>query len=142
MAKVTKENGEGGTTDGMYLHRYSGGGIDQFEFPGGDPHAYIGDTFAMNVRVELAAVVSDRSNDGPREILKFKVVDSAPPKFVARADGVDPNQTSIDDLDDRGSGEYGDYTPPPFDEDQMNGAEPDDVEPAQERPHDNPFKVV
>ncbi|WP_298442457.1 hypothetical protein [Gordonia sp. (in: high G+C Gram-positive bacteria)] len=122
MAVVKKHNGEGGTTEGMFLHRYSGGGTSQFEFPGGDPHDYIGDTFAMTVSVELAAVVADRISEGPREILKFKVIDSAPPKFVAKANGEDPDQTSIDELDDApAGGNYGDYEPPSDDPDAAPG---------------------
>ncbi|MCF8610009.1 hypothetical protein L5G28_07520 [Gordonia sp. HY285] len=143
MSKVTKFNGEGGTSEGLYLHKYSGGGIDQFSFPSGDPHLHIGDTFSMNVRVELKAVVSDRTNEGPREILQFRVVDSAPPKFVARADGQDPNQTSIDDVEDRDGGTYGDYTPPPFDPAQKDGLDPEAADDTDDgRPNDNPFKVV
>lgn len=122
MAIVKKMNGEGGTTAGMYHHKYSGGGTDQFEFPGGSPHDYIGDTFAMTVRVELKAVVSDRISDGPREILQFKVIDSAPPKFVAKANGEDPGQTSIEDIDDDpAGGNYGDYEPPSDDPDTAPG---------------------
>lgn len=158
MAKVTKMNGEGGTSAGMFHHKYSGGGTDQFEFPSGDPHSHIGSTFAMTVQVELKAVVSDRISEGPREILQFKVINSAPPKFVAKGDGVDPNQTSIDDVPDRESGEYGDYTPPAYDEHAHDGYPPeadddvvdgevdeiDDPEAAEETPgvHSNPFTVV
>lgn len=135
MAQVSKHNGEGGTTDGMYLHRYSGGGVDQFEFAGGDPHDYIGATFAVNARVELTKVVSDRIADGPREILGLRVIDSQPLKFVARSDGSDPNQTSIDDMDESGEGapslDYGDYDAP----DDEGDAQPPSV-------HDAPFKVV
>lgn len=113
MAIVKKMNDEGGTTDGMYHHRYSGGGTDQFEFPGDNPHDHIGDTFAMTVLVELKAVVSDRIADGPREVLAFRVINSAPPKLVAKAGGADPNQTSIDDYDDEGEAntDFGDYSP-------------------------------
>ncbi|WP_353107777.1 hypothetical protein [Gordonia sp. (in: high G+C Gram-positive bacteria)] len=151
MAKVTKMNGEGGTTAGMFHHKYSGGGTDQFEFPSGDPHNHIGSTFTMTVQVELKAVVSDRISEGPREILQFKVVNSAPPKFVSKGDGVDPNQTSIDDVPDRESGEYGDYTPPAYDEHAHEGYPPeadnegvefDDPESGDETSvHSTPFLV-
>ncbi|QOC56066.1 hypothetical protein SEA_CLOWN_68 [Gordonia phage Clown] len=99
MSKVTNADGSGGSPTGLYFHRFSGGGPDQFEFPGTDPRAYLGDTFALTVRAELVKVITDEIADGQRQILAFRVVDSAPVKLVARADGHDPAQTSIDDLD-------------------------------------------
>ena len=54
--------------DEMYFHRYSGGGLDMFEFEG-DPYAAIGDTFKVTAVVELAKVVVDETKDGQRHIL-------------------------------------------------------------------------
>ncbi|QAX92866.1 hypothetical protein KNU39_gp55 [Gordonia phage Mutzi] len=126
MTKVTNMNGDGGSPAGMFFHRFSGGGPDQFEFPGNDPRAYLGDTFSMTVRAELVKVITDEIADGQRQILAFRVVDSAPVKLVARADGHDPAQTSIDDIDD---------APPPDD-----NLDSDLTEPA-EKPDDNPAEI-
>ena len=111
--------------DEMYLHRYSGGSPDLFEFEG-DPYEAIGDTFKVTVVVELAKVVTDQTKDGPRHLLGLKVLDSQPLRLHARAD---INQTSIDDLTDddpEPRTEYGDYNP----------------DARTEPTHDNPFTVV
>ena len=105
MAEVTKYNGEGGTTEGMYFHRYSGTPLSQHEFRTSlegepmDPREYRGDVFVMEVRCELSKVISDQTNDGDRDIIVWKVVDSAPGKRIGRGPKHDPNQTTIDGED-------------------------------------------
>lgn len=108
MAKVEKLNGEGGTSEGMYFHRFSGTPTTMYEFRLGDPgqpldaedpRDHRGDTFVMEVRCELAKVVSDQTNDGDRDIIVWKVLDSKPGKRVARGQKHDPNQTTIDGED-------------------------------------------
>lgn len=158
MSKVTKFNGEGGTSDGLFFHQFSGRPVDQYAWPSGDPSASKGDVFVLTVRAEVVKVVDDLVKDGPRKTIGFKVIDSKLGNLVARGDGVDPNQTSIDDVPDRDSGEYGDYTPPAYDEHAHEGYPPevdndvvdgevdeiDDPEAAEETPgvHSNPFTVV
>lgn len=139
MSKVTQHNGENGTSDGMFLHRYSGGGTGQYEWPhGDDPRLSLGDTFVMNVRVELTKVITDEIADGQRQILGFKVVDSAIGKLVEKSGGIDPAQTSIDDMDD--SGGYDDYQPPAYQPPLDEPAEP--AEETDGADHAHPFKVV
>lgn len=117
----------------MYFHRYSGGGLDMFEFEG-DPYAAIGDTFKVTAVVELAKVVVDETKDGQRHILGLKVIASQPLRFHAKAEGKpDVNQTSIDDLADdpaEARHDLGDYNP--------DGR----IEPTHDTGHDNPFTVV
>lgn len=117
MSKVTKHNGTGGSSDGLFFHSFSGRPIDQYEWPNsdGDPRANIGDVFVLTVRAEVVKVVEDEIKDGRRQTIGFKVVDSKIGNIVAKADGNDPNQTSIDDVDSADAGEYGDYEPPAYD---------------------------
>ncbi|WP_411815695.1 hypothetical protein [Gordonia sp. SND2] len=140
MAKVTKHNGEGGTSSGLFFHQYSGKPIDQYEWPNsdGDPRANIGDVFVLTVRAEVVKVVEDEVKDGRRQTIGFKVIDSQLGKMVAKADGNDPNQTSIDDMGEGSSDDYGDYSPPQFDADQptIDATEVDGPN------HNQPFKVV
>lgn len=141
MAIVKKMNGTGGSTAGMYFHAFSGMPNDQYTPPfDDDPREHIGETFVIEVRAELTAVTTDEIKSGKREKLSFKVVDSKVGKMVARADGSDADQTSIDDYDDEdddadGAGDYGDYG------DEVDIDAPvDDVE--HDDGHDNPFTVV
>lgn len=134
MSKVEKFNGEGGTSSGLFFHQYSGKPIDQYSWPhnDGDPRANIGDVFVLTVHAEVTKVVEDEVKDGRRQTIGFKVIDSHLGKMLAKADGNDPNQTSIDDMDDeRGedapSLDYGDFSAD------------DEPEPS---PHSTPFKVV
>ncbi|QRY62711.1 hypothetical protein JVX90_00085 [Gordonia sp. PDNC005] len=156
MSKVEHQNGDSPktSTSGMFFHGYSGRPVDQYESPFGDddPRQHIGDTVVMTTRAELAAVVTDHIADGTRQTLKWKVIDSQVGKVVARSDGRDPNQTSIDDIGDSDSGEYGDYTPPQYDPDAHDGYPPeadeeegtefDDPEADDDSARNNPFKVV
>lgn len=123
MAKVTNMNGTGGTSEGMYFNQFSGKPTTQYEFPG-DPREHRGDNFKLEVVVELTKVTSDTVKDGPREIVSYKVLESKPAVLVARADGHDPNQTSIDDV------------PPPADD----NLDSDITEPAA-KPDDNPEQI-
>lgn len=140
MAKVTKHNGEGGTSSGLFFHQYSGKPIDQYEWPNsdGDPRANIGDVFVLTVRAEVVKVVEDEVKDGRRQTIGFKVIDSQLGKMVAKADGNDPNQTPIDDMGEGSSDDYGDYSPPQFDADQPTIDDPEGDGPN----HNQPFKVV
>lgn len=116
MSKVQKFNGEGGTSDGLFFHAFSGRPVSQYDWPNsdGDPSANLGDVFVLTIRAEVVKVVEDEIKDGRRQTIGFKVIDSKLGNMVAKSDCVDPNQTSIDDVDDD-DGDYGDYTPPAYD---------------------------
>lgn len=134
MAIVTTFNGQQGTSsDDLFFHAFAGRPVDQYESPfaDDDPRTHIGDIVVMTVRAELTAVVTDHISDGTRQSLKFKVVDSQPGKVIARSNGADPNQTSIDDADytDDEDTDYGDYT-----DDNADG-DGHDVS------HDSPFTI-
>ncbi|NMO00857.1 hypothetical protein HH308_06470 [Gordonia sp. TBRC 11910] len=105
MAEVKNHNGTGGTSEGMYLHQFSGKPTTQYEFLG-DPRDHRGDVYTLVVRVELTKVTSDHIKDGDREIIGFKVIDSKPPQLVQAASerDVDPNQIPMDEA-------MGDYDP-------------------------------
>lgn len=110
MAKVQKMNGEGGTTEGMFFHRFSGTPVSQYEFrlsedgtpsendlDADDPRDYRKDVFVFEVRAELSKVISDSTNDGDRDVIVWKVLDSKPGKRVERGKKEhDPNQTTVD----------------------------------------------
>lgn len=145
MAKVTKHNGEGGSTDGMYFHSFSGRPVDQYTSPFGDddPRDRIGDVVVMTDRMQLVGVVTDEVKDGTRQTLKWKCLDSKTGKVVERAGHIDPNQYSIDDYDDDTTPQPGDYVPG-TDEEPATEEAPDEapgdtaVDPAQF----SPFTVV
>lgn len=112
MSKVTKYNGEGGTSEGMFFHAFSGRPTSQYDWPNsdGDPRKNIGDVFVLTVRAEVTKVVEDEIKDGRRQTIGFKVIDSKLGNIVAKVDGTDPGQTSIEDIDDDpAGGDYGDY---------------------------------
>lgn len=99
MTKTTMMNGTGGTSEGLFRHRFSGTPTTSYEFPG-DPRDHRGDVYVFEVRAELSKVVSDHVNDGDREIIGWKVIDSKPARLVERSDGHDPAQMTTDDVED------------------------------------------
>lgn len=145
MAKVEKQNGEGGSTEGMFFHRFSGTPVSQYEFrlregddtpsdnplDADDPRDSRKDVFVFEVRAELSKVISDSTNDGDRDVIVWKVLDSKPGKRVQRGQkkpakseepDVDPNQMEL-------SEEAGDWTQE--DHDKADGTPPTpDADPA------------
>lgn len=140
MSKVTTFNGQDGTSSTeLFFHQFSGRPVDQYDWPNsdGDPRANIGDVFVLTVRAEVVKVVEDEVKDGRRQTIGFKVVDSKLGSMVTKADQSDPNQTSIDDVDDEayeGAGDYGDFG------DEVAVPAPDDD--SHDDGHDNPFSIV
>lgn len=126
MAKVTKHNGEGGSTAGMYFHSFSGRPIDQYESPFGDddPRDRIGDVVVMTDRMQLVGVVTDEVKDGTRQTLKWKCLDSKTGKVVERAGHIDPNQYSIEDYADDTEPRPGDYGDEPAEANPQQNDEP------------------
>ena len=109
MAKVRKQNGEGGGGEGMFIHAYSGKPSGSYyEFRVGDaadtaqglgavdPNDYVGSTFKVQVEARLVGVSRKDMNDGVQDVLSLRVVNSAPLVLIERGHKHDPNQTTID----------------------------------------------
>ena len=113
-------NGEGGNSEGVFAHAYSGKPAGSFyEFRVGedsdtvqglgveDPNDYVGSTFKVPVEVRLVGVTKKDMKDGVVDVLSLRVVNSGPLKLIARGHKedktpksdepeTDPNQMTLD----------------------------------------------
>ena len=120
MTIVHKMNGEGGNSEGVFAHAYSGKPAGSFyEFRVGedsdtvqglgveDPNDYVGSTFKVPVEVRLVGVTKKDMKDGVVDVLSLRVVNSGPLKLIARGHKedktpksdepeTDPNQMTLD----------------------------------------------